>query len=298
MGRKFTVVGVGEVLWDLLPEGKQLGGAPANFAYISRLLGDRGIVASRVGDDDLGPEAVQRLKSLGVETSYVQRDDSHPTGTVNVQVDRQGQPRFTIHEGVAWDFLSWSKAWRDLARGADAVCFGTLAQRSSHSRRAIGQFLHATTAVRVFDVNLRQSFYSPEVLRESAAVATIVKMNDHELPVILQSLGLQRSDENIAARQLLHLGPKLVCVTRGEKGSFLISGDGAVEHDGFTVRVKDTIGSGDAFTAALVHEYLRGSSLEKMSDAANRMGSWVATQAGATPVISSEELRQRLAELK
>jgi len=241
---------------------------------------------------------VQRLKNLGVETSYVQRDDSRPTGTVKVQVDRRGQPRFTIREGVAWDFLSWSKDWRDLARAADAVCFGTLAQRGPRSRRAIGQFLRATPAVRVFDVNLRQEFFSADALRESVAIATIVKMNQDELPVVLESLDLEAGQDKSPAKQLLRFGPKLICVTRGEKGSLLISGDGAVEHDGFSVRVQDTIGSGDAFTAALVHEYLRGASLARMNDAANRMGSWVATQVGGTPVISREELRRRLPELR
>jgi len=297
MRRKFTFVGLGEVLWDLLPSGKQLGGAPTNFAYISTLLGDRAVVASRVGRDALGREALERLKNLGVETFYVQPDDSHRTGTVAVQLDRRGQPRFTIHEDVAWDFLSWSESWKKLAREADAVCFGTLAQRSPRSRRTIAQFLRNTHGIRIFDVNLRQNFYSAEVLRRSVALATIVKMNYAEMPVILKSLDLKPGGGIAAAKQLLNLGPKLVCVTRGERGSFLLSPCGAVEHDGFSVRVKDTIGAGDAFTAALVHEYLRGASLEKMNDAANRMGSWVATQAGGTPVIGKKVLRRRLAEL-
>jgi fructokinase len=297
MGRKFTVVGLGEVLWDVLPGGKQLGGAPTNFAYIGTLLGDRGVVASRVGRDGLGDEAIERLKILGVETSYLQLDGSHHTGTVNVAVDPRGQPRFKIRKNVAWDFLNWSLSWKRLGRDADAVCFGTLAQRSPRSCRAIGQFLRNTRAVRVFDVNLRQDFYSADVLRESVSLATIVKMNHDELPVILKSLGLKAAQSTPAAEQLLDFGPKLVCVTRGEGGSFLISRNRAVEHQGFSVRVKDTIGSGDAFTAALVHQYLRRASLGKMNDAANRMGSWVATQAGGTPVIARTELRKRLAEV-
>ena len=298
MGKKFTVVGLGEILWDLLPGGKQLGGAPANFAYISTLLGNRGIVASRVGRDDLGSEATERLKILGMEVSYLQRDASHPTGTVRVRVDRLGQPSFTIHENVAWDFLSWDSKWKRLAREADAVCFGTLAQRSQRSRRTITEFLQKTRGMRVFDVNLRQRFYSAEILRESICMATIVKMNHDERPIILKLLGLEPGDDKPAAKQLLQFGPKLVCVTRGKRGSLLVSKRGAVEHRGFSVRVVDTVGSGDAFTAALVHEYLRGASLEKTSDAANRMGSWAATQAGGTPVVAKEELRRRLAELR
>ena len=298
MGKKFTVVGLGEILWDLLPGGKQLGGAPTNFAYISTLLGDRGVVASRVGNDGLGHKAVERLKILGMDVSCLQRDDLHPTGTVGVRVDRHGQPRFTIHEDVAWDFLSWNSRWKRLAREADAVCFGTLAQRSPRSRATICQFLRNTRAIRVFDVNLRQSFYSAEILRESVRMSTIVKMNHEELPVILKLLGLEPDEDKLAAKRLLRLGPKLVCVTRGNRGSLLVSRRATVEHAGFSVRVVDTVGSGDAFTAALAHEYLRGASLEKMNDAANRMGSWAATQAGGTPMVSKEELRRRLAELR
>jgi len=292
------VVGLGEVLWDLLPSGRQLGGAPTNFAYISTLLGDRGKIASCIGSDNLGSVAIRRLTALGVDPSYLQRDASHPTGTVRVQVNRRGQPRFTIREHVAWDFLCWTGKWKQLARKADAVCFGTLAQRSRHSRKTIAQFLQSTRAIRVFDVNLRQGFFSEDVLHQSIAMATIVKMNDDELPVVLKLLGRESRNGELAAQQLLAFGPKLICVTRGHQGSLLFTRRALAEHPGFRVRVKDTIGAGDAFTAALVHAYLRGASLETMNDAANRMGSWLASQAGGTPVIGKKELRRRLAELK
>jgi fructokinase len=232
------------------------------------------------------------LKSLALETTFLQRNGLHPTSTVEVQVDRRGQPRFTIHENVAWDFLSWTESWKRLARKADAVCFGTLAQRAPRSRKAITQFLRSTRGVRVFDVNLRQSFYSTEVLRESIGIATIVKMNDDELRIIQRLLGVEAPQQELAATRLLAFGPKLVCVTRGNQGSLLASARGVVEHRGFSVRVKDTVGSGDAFTAALVHAYLRGASLQEMSEAANRMGSWVATQEGGTPVIGKKRLRE------
>lgn len=291
-------MGLGEVLWDLLPSGRQLGGAPTNFAYISTLLGDRGEIASRVGNDNLGNVAIQRLTALGVDSSYVQRDASHPTGTVKVQVNRRGQPRFTIREHVAWDFLRWTENWKQLARRADAVCFGTLAQRSGDSRKTIAQFLRSTRAIRVFDVNLRQGFFSDDVLHQSIPMATIVKMNDDELPVVLKLLGRKSRNAELAAKQLLEFGPKLICVTRGHRGSLLFTRRALAEHPGFRVRVRDTIGAGDAFTAALVHAYLRGASLEKMNDAANRMGSWVASQAGGTPMIGKKELRRSLAELR
>jgi fructokinase len=262
------------------------------------LLGDRGVVASRVGNDALGREAVERLGILGVDTSYLQPDPSYPTGTVRVRVDRRGQPSFTIHEDVAWDFLSWNSRWKQLAREADAVCFGMLAQRSRLSRKTINQFLRYTRGVRVLDVNLRQSFYSADLLRESIGMSTIVKMNHDELPIILKLLGLEPGEDKLTAKRLLHFGPKLVCVTRGNRGSLLVSKRATVEHAGFSVRVVDTVGAGDAFTAALVHEYLRGASLEKMSDAANRVAGWIATKAGGTPMVAKEELRRRLAELQ
>src|SRR5712671_4875570 len=141
---RHTVVGLGELLWDLLPAGKQLGGAPANFAYMTSLLGDHGIPASRLGDDDLGAEAVRRLGDLGLPTDFIQRDTRHPTGMVRVEVDSAGQPRFEICESVAWDFLEWTPQWQELAAQADAVCFGSLAQRSAPSRSTIRSFLEST----------------------------------------------------------------------------------------------------------------------------------------------------------
>jgi len=294
MAKSFTIVGLGELLWDFLPTGKQLGGAPTNFAYTSYLLGDHAVVASRMGNDDLGTEAADRLKVL--DLSYLQRDASHPTGTVEVEVRRGGQPRFTIHEHVAWDFLQWSTKWKKLAATADAVCFGTLAQRSPQSRTTIVQFLKHTEAVRIFDVNLRQRFYSAENVRASIAPATIVKMNEFELPVILKLLGLPQS--KTPAKRLLEFGPKLVCITRGSRGSLLVTRNRTVEHPGFKVRVIDTVGAGDAFTAGLAHEYLRDASLERMSDTANRLGSWAATQSGGTPATTMKALRRALKALE
>ena len=157
---EFQLVGIGEVLWDLLPTGKQLGGAPANFAYISTLLGNQGLVASRVGHDALGTEALRRLEHLRVNTTFIETDAAHPTGTVQVKVDHAGQPKFEIAESVAWDFLEWTPPWQELATQANAVCFGSLAQRSATTRATIRTFLSAVPeeTVRVFDVNLRQEF--------------------------------------------------------------------------------------------------------------------------------------------
>jgi fructokinase len=293
MGQSYTAVGLGELLWDIFPEGKQLGGAPANFAYMVKLLGDKGVVASRVGKDDLGCEAKQRLQALGLQTEFVQEDAAHPTGTVQVEVDPAGQPTFTIATSVAWDAFEWTPEWRRLAERADAVCFGSLAQRCPQSRGTIRAFLKAMRpgAVRVFDVNLRQNFYSAEILGESAALANIIKVNHEELPVMAKLLKIPFIYDDRRAAEWLRdtYGTKLVCMTRGAKGSLLVGEDEVSEHSGNRVYVADTVGAGDAFTAALVYHYLRHASISTLNEAANRMGAWVASQTGATP--ESDELQ-------
>jgi fructokinase len=300
LSKRHIVVGLGELLWDLLPAGMQLGGAPANFAYITSLLGDEGIPASRLGQDSLGADAIRRLGALGLSTEFIQKDADHPTGTVKVEVDGTGQPRFEISESVAWDFFDWTPQWRKLAQRADAVCFGSLAQRSQRSRAAIRRFLMASrkSAVRIFDVNLRQNFYTAQVLSESMRLATIVKLNHEELPMIMRLFEWENRGEEDSARRLLSSHAlKLVCLTRGDSGSLLVSAHERSEHPGFKVKVADTVGAGDAFTAALVHGYLRGTPLALINETANRVGAWVATQSGATPALKPGSLVQTLAEI-
>ncbi len=292
--KRYTVVGLGELLWDLLPTGKQLGGAPANFAYITGLLGDQGIPASRLGDDHLGHEAIQRLTDLGLPTGFIQQDTTHPTGMVKVELDSAGQPRYEICESVAWDYLEWTPPWQKLAADADAVCFGSLAQRSEQSRSTIRSFLQTTRpdAISVFDVNLRQNFFTADVLADSMKLATIVKLNHDELPRIMQIFQEKHRGEESSARRLIEMyGLKLVCITRGDDGSVLATADACSVHHGFRVKVADTIGAGDAFTAALVHEHLHGAPLGRMNEVANRVGAWVASQVGATPMVKPLELK-------
>jgi fructokinase len=282
----YTIVGLGEILWDLFRERKQLGGAPANFAYMTSLLGDQTKIASRVGRDALGAEAMRVLKSLHLDVSHLQEDDLHPTGTVVVSLSSEGQPEYEITEHVAWDFLEQTDGWKNLAREADAVCFGSLAQRSPVSRGTISGFLRCLRpgTLRVFDVNLRQKFFTREILDRSARSADIMKCNHEEVFIVARLLGCPAEDLPASAQWLLQAYPlKLLCVTRGEHGSILFSRSGINAHKGHRVKVVDTVGAGDAFTAGLVHHYLRGSSLEAMNDAANRMGAWVASQSGATP---------------
>jgi fructokinase len=291
----FLVIGLGEILWDLFPEGKILGGAPANFAYHARVLGDEGVPVSRVGTDALGREIRLRLSELGVPDGQVQSDPARPTGTVQVELDSRGVPAFTITPEVAWDYLEWSGELAALAGRTDAVCFGSLAQRSPQSRRTIRSFLLSVPrhALRVFDVNLRQSWFSEEVLSESLVASSILKLNESELPVVLRTLSLKEPREPVQGCRLLRerFGLELVCLTLGEQGSLLVGEAGENGHAGFRVQVVDTVGSGDAFTAALCHHRLRGASLERIGQAANRYGAWVASQAGATPAAPAEILR-------
>jgi fructokinase len=298
---KKRVVGLGEVLWDHLPERTCLGGAPANFAYITTLMGDQGIVASRVGEDSPGLEALRRMEELGLNIDPVQTDRQLPTGSVKVQLDGNGLPRFEIAHPVAWDALEWTEDWQQLAEEADAVCFGSLAQRSEKSRSTIQHFLDATSpgTVRVFDVNLRQSYYSREVLAESMRLADIVKLNDEELPKIMGLNKVPHKGELSSAQWLLRTHDlKLVCITRGGKGSLLVRDRDSSQHPGFRVRVADTVGSGDAFTAGLVHEYLQGASLDLMNEVANLVGAWVASEIGAMPAPKRGALEHSLAEIR
>ena len=297
MTKPALMIGLGEVLWDILPSGKMLGGAPANFAYMTNVLGDQGIVASRVGNDDLGREACGVMQRLGLDTSYVQQDDQHETGAARVSIDAAGQPNFIIKEPVSWDFLQWTSAWEESSARTDVVCFGSLAQRSEISALTIECFLRNTPkkVLHICDVNLRQSFYNKDALTKSLRHAHIVKLNEQELFQVSSLLRLGAGSEGTLAKRLLNeFGLLLVCITRGARGSLLVGEDQTVEHRGFRVKVADAVGAGDAFTACLAHHYLRGRSLEEISESANRFASWVATQTGATPPIRASQLQDIL----
>ncbi len=297
------VLGIGELLWDLLPEGPRLGGAPANFSVMAGRLGNHVAIVSRIGRDDLGRKAVEILESMPVDTEQLQVDTGHETGRVTVAL-RDGQPEYTIHEPAAWDFMELSDEWVRLAERADAICFGSLAQRGLESRQTIQTLAAQTQAgcVRVFDVNLRAPFYSSEVVQESLELATVLKMNDAEVPRVLGLLGLQAEDPEspgalrAGAEKVLAEFPTLemVAVTRGGAGSLLVKRTEWHEHPGIAVKLADTIGAGDAFTAAMTTYMLRGADLATLNEAGNRWGSWVASQAGAMPVLE-ERVRTEIA---
>ena len=294
MKEPHLILGVGELLWDLLPEGPQLGGAPANFAVMAGRLGNHAAILSRIGRDDLGRKAVDILDPLPADTAYLEVDPAHETGKVTVVLEN-GQPHFTIHQPSAWDFLELSDQWVSLAERADAICFGSLAQRAHESRQTIQTLAAQTSAncIRVFDVNLRAPFFSGEVIQESLELATVMKMNDAEVPQVLGLLGLPEFEANeqdqlrLGAERLLEEFPtlQLVAITRGGNGSLLVARDEWNEHPGYPVQVADTIGSGDAFTAAMTHYLLRGASLATLNEAGNRWGSWIASQSGGMPPL-------------
>jgi len=288
------VLAVGEVLWDLLPGGRRLGGAPANFAYHAHALGAEARLVTCVGDDALGREILERLGALGVSTGLVAVDSAAPTGTVSVELLEGGQPRFTIHEDVAWDRLSATPAALDMAEQADAVCFGTLAQRSEASRQAIRSLVSATppTALRVFDVNLRQAFYSRDVIEASLDLANALKVNDEELPVLASLLGLNGGADEQVDAVARRFDLRLVALTRGAHGSRLCADGRWSDHGGLPAEVADTVGAGDAFTAALALGFLSGWGLDTINQAANELAAFVCSQAGATPPLL-ERLRRR-----
>ncbi len=294
MKRPHLILGIGELLWDLLPEGPRLGGAPANFAVMTARLGNHAAILSRIGQDELGRKAVECLEPLPIDASYLQVDSARETGRVTVAFE-SGQPCYTIHQPAAWDFLERTDRLVQLAERADAICFGSLAQRSDQSRQTIQSLVAqaAATCIRIFDVNLRAPFVSGEVIRESLELATVLKMNDEEAPQILKLLSLPLPASvpsasgvlRLAAERLLIEFPllQMVVVTRGASGSLLVTRDEWHEHSGFPVRVADTIGAGDAFTAAMTHYLLRGADLTTLNEAGNRWGAWVAQQSGAMP---------------
>lgn len=301
------VVGLGELLWDLLPEEARLGGAPANFAVMAGRLGDRAVVASRIGNDALGSRARAVLELLPVESRFLQSDREFATGTVTIALV-DGEPAYTIAAPVAWDALALTPEWKELARSADAVCFGTLAQRSTVARATILGFLYETRrdCVRVFDVNLRTPHWSGDVLRDSLGRTTILKLNAGELPHVLMGTGAcpyptttEDGDELLlGARRLLERYPlEMVCITVGARGSLLVTRQEQHRHPGLATRVVDTVGAGDAFTAALVHYYLEGAPLPVLNEAGNRWGAWIASQSGAMPHLAAETLERTAAEI-
>lgn len=303
------VIGLGEVLWDVYPDVALFGGAPANFSLHASYLGADAHIISAVGKDPFGIQALEWLVSKNQPANYIFVDPKHPTGNVQVTLDRSGTPSYHFATDVAWDYLTFPNKSFDLASKSDAICFGTLAQRSKISAQSIANLLDSTSkqCLRVFDVNLRQDFYSAEVLNAGLLRANVLKLNREELPIVLHSLNItpeeslsndlqdqvqlhQSNCQSLIDRYNLHT----VALTLGPDGSMIY-------HDGRwdvksgspidAAEVIDTVGAGDSFSAALIMGLLHGEDLPKIHQRAARIAAYVCTQRGAVPLPPEDLLR-------
>jgi fructokinase len=286
------IVGLGEVLWDLLPGGRQLGGAPLNFAYHCHQLGHASAIVSRVGVDEPGQAVRATLRQLGIGDAFVQTDASHPTGTVDVEVDAAGQPSYRIAPDVAWDYLAWESNLDVAMRQTTAVCFGSLCQRNPVARQTIHKAIaQVPTGFVVFDVNLRQSFYTREVIEGSLAVSRWIKLNDDELGVLRDLLQLPPGgDSQLLETLRTRYDLELACLTRGRGGCLVQTAEEEIAVPGRSVAVVDTVGAGDAFTAGLLVYALEGRTISDAAVFANRFAARVAAAAGGTPRVDRSEL--------
>lgn len=286
---KTIMVGLGEILWDMLPEGKQLGGAPANFAYHATQLGNEGVVISSVGNDTNGAEILDLLEKKKVH-HLISTNNQYPTGIVSVDVDEMGIPAYTIHEDAAWDHLQFGEHQKKLAEKADVICYGSLASRQPESAKAILQCIAATSpqCLRIFDVNLRQDYFEGEILHKLLKLSNVVKLNDEELLVVSELLFLSGSETTLLQLLQHAYDLDLIILTKGEYGSRLFSmekGDSIVE--GHEIMVVDTVGAGDSFTAAVATGLCLNMPLHELHHFAANVAAYVCSQAGATPELPS-----------
>jgi fructokinase len=293
MRRQKTIVGAGEILWDLYPGEKVLGGAPANAALHCHRLGEKGVVVSAVGMDVLGDEVIRYLEANGLTTQTIQRHSEKPTGTVGITLTEKGVPHFSCSHDTAFDYLEWTEELGTLVRHSDALIVGTLAQRNAVSRKTIQHLLSISTkAVKVFDVNFREwSKTIAQIVEETLHHTDILKLNDRELGVIQKSFGRKSDDKKTFLNRLKERYElKLIALSLGEKGCFFSDGTEQVFSPGYRVKVVDTTGCGDAFVAGLTIRYMEKASLEAIAGFANMMGGFLATRKGATPAFSEEDL--------
>ena len=267
-----------------------MGGAPVNFAYHAAALGAETHAVSAVGDDPLGGEILQRMDAVGLPRQGVAVDGQHPTGTVTVELDPAGKPTYCIHEGVAWDFIPLRPATLSLMQHADAICFGSLAQRGAVSRATVRSLLDAVPerCLRVFDINLRQHYFNADILAAGLRSANVLKLNDEELPVVAELLSLPGGECEVLCGLLNRYDLRLIALTKGARGSRLIGRQQRSHHPGVPTTVVDSVGAGDAFTAAVVMGLLDDLGLDTINERANRLASYVCSQPGAMPPMPEE----------
>ena len=287
---KRYIVGLGEALWDVLPEGKKLGGAPANFAYHAAQFGLQTIAISALGEDPLAEETIEALKEHNL--NYLMPRVPYPTGTVQVTLAEGGIPTYEIKEGVAWDNIPYTDEMAEIAKNARAVCFGSLAQRNGVSRENIRKFLAETPAdcLKICDINLRQQFYSKEILEDSFKLCNILKINDEELVVVNRMFGYDGLDMRQTCEKMVQdYGLKMLVLTCGTNGSYVFTDDGLTSfQDTPKVEVADTVGAGDSFTGSFCACILNGKPVQEAHKTAVAVSAFVCTQNGAMPIVPNE----------
>jgi fructokinase len=294
MNRRKIIVGLGEVLWDLYPGEKHLGGAPANAAIHVQRLGEQGLIASAVGQDVLGDEIIGRLKGQGIGTRHIQRSATQPTGTVRVKLDEKGVPHFRCSRNTAFDHLRWNDDLEKLSSEADAVIVGTLAQRNEQSRHTIQQFIKKATGTIVFDVNFREwNEGIGQIVRDTMIHTDILKLNETELQTMKTAFAFQEESIFTFFTGMMDNYPlKSIALSLGEKGCLLTDGNETILSPGIKIDPVDTTGCGDAFTAGIVHKYLKNASLNETAEFANQLGAFVATMKGAAPRYTIIDFRK------
>ena len=286
VGSKNIIVGIGEILWDMLPNGKVLGGAPANFAYHISQFGYEGYAVSAIGDDELGDEIVSCLSKK--KLNFLIEKTPYATGTVQVTLSGNGIPQYEICENVAWDNIPFTEEMKSLALKTRTVCFGSLAQRNSVSRATINRFLDFVpeTALKIFDINLRQHFYTLELIEHALNRCNILKINDEEIALVGELFGWQSKSELEICNQLLHNSKlEIVVLTKGTEGSYVVTNNETSFKETPLVKVADTVGAGDSFTAAFVSSLLGGQSISNAHQIAVDVSAFVCTQHGAMPIL-------------
>lgn len=290
--KEYVFIGIGEILWDVIGDTEKLGGAPANFCFYASQLGGKSYPVSAVGDDLRGKKALEELAMNKLATEYIQVIDGAQTGYVLANIDEGGVATYTFPDNVAWDNLNLKDDALMLATTADCICFGTLGQRSAKSKAAIFSFLMVANpgCLKVFDINLRQELYSRETVSESLAMCDIAKLNDEELTILSRMENLEGNNEDMLKHLVKKYNLKLCVLTKGEGGAVLTDGEKVSIHDGFQAHVADTIGAGDAFTAAVATAFLQKKELDTINAYANKVASCVCEKQGAMSVIDKEKL--------
>lgn len=279
---KNSILCIGEILWDRLPEGDFLGGAPFNVAYHLKKFEGEVAFISRIGEDALGKLTLERVEALGLSTAYIQQDKDLPTGVVDVTFTEGGVPHYTIREPAAWDAIDLDEQTSRLIRTSQAIVFGTLAQRNSVTAQTISS-IHASSALKVLDLNLRAPYDQLETVRESLEIADFLKVNDEEFQRLQEWFGLPESMSEAAGLLSEKFNLNVICITCGGEGAFLFHDGEWIKSGGVKIRATDTIGAGDAFLAVLLTGFLKQFPMQKLLDRANRFGAYIATQKGGTP---------------